>query len=145
MKRKGSNCIMESSTNMKFGVIAVDEFSEFVSENLATLSVVLQRLGCSIENIVIKHVPTLHDSVVATQFMAQYTDVDGVIIVAPKKQLIDTLPLMNGIVQIQLQWTMVVEIGGYECAENIVSMIAMQNEMELGAPDNVRGFRSDLC
>ncbi len=130
---------------MKFGVIAVDEFSEFVSENLATLSVVLQRLGCSIENIVIKHVPTLHDSVVATQFMAQYTDVDGVIIVAPKKQLIDTLPLMNGIVQIQLQWTMVVEIGGYECAENIVSMIAMQNEMELGAPDNVRGFRSDLC
>ncbi|MBQ5594498.1 MAG: hypothetical protein IIU78_02195 [Alistipes sp.] len=136
---------MESSTNMKFGVIAVDEFSEFVSENLATLSVVLQRLGCSIENIVIKHVPTLHDSVVATQFMAQYTDVDGVIIVAPKKQLIDTLPLMNGIVQIQLQWTMVVEIGGYECAENIVSMIAMQNEMELGAPDNVRGFRSDLC
>ena len=136
---------MESSTNMKFGVIAVDEFSEFVSENLATLSVVLQRLGCSIENIVIKHVPTLHDSVVATQFMAQYTDVDGVIIVAPKKQLIDTLPLMNGIVQIQLQWTMVVEIGGYECAENIVSMIAMQNEMELGAPDNVRGFRSDRC
>lgn len=130
---------------MKFGVIAVDEFSEFVSENLATLSVVLQRLGCSIENIVIKHVPTLHDSVVATQFMAQYTDVDGVIIVAPKKQLIDTLPLMNGIVQIQLQWTMVVEIGGYECAENIVSMITMQNEMELGAPDNVRGFRSDLC
>ena len=130
---------------MKFGVIAVDEFSEFVSENLATLSVVLQRLGCSVENIVIKHVPTLHDSVVATQFMAQYTDVDGVIIVAPKKQLIDTLPLMNGIVQIQLQWTMVVEIGGYECAENIVSMIAMQNEMELGAPDNVRGFRSDLC
>lgn len=135
---------MESSTNMKFGVIAVDEFSEFVSENLATLSSVLQNLGCSSENIVIKHVPTLHDSVVATQFMAQYTDVDGVIIVAPKAKLMDTLPLMNGIVQIQIQWTMVVEIGGYECAENIVSMISMQNEMEIEASES-RGLRSDLC
>lgn len=129
---------------MKFGVIAVDEFSEFVSENLATLSSVLQNLGCSSENIVIKHVPTLHDSVVATQFMAQYTDVDGVIIVAPKAKLMDTLPLMNGIVQIQIQWTMVVEIGGYECAENIVSMISMQNEMEIEASES-RGLRSDLC
>ena len=92
----------------------------------------------------IKHVPTLHDSVVATQFMAQYTDVDGVIIVAPKAKLMDTLPLMNGIVQIQIQWTMVVEIGGYECAENIVSMISMQNEMEIEASES-RGLRSDLC
>lgn len=135
---------MESSTNMKFGVIAVDEFSEFVSENLAMLSSVLQNLGCSSENIVVKHVPTLHDSVVATQFMAQYTDVDGVIIVAPKAKLMDTLPLMNGIIQIQIQWTMVVEIGGYECAENIVSMISMQNEMEIEANES-RGLRSDLC
>lgn len=135
---------IESSANMKFGVIAVDEFSEFVSENLATLSTLLQQLGCSSENIVIKHVPTLHDAVIATQFMAQYTDVDGVIIVAPKGKLIDTLPLMNGIIQIQLQWTMVVEIGGYECAENIVSMISMQNEMEIEASES-RGLRSDLC
>lgn len=129
---------------MKFGVIAVDEFSEFVSENLATLSSLLQNLGCSSENIVVKHVPTLHDSVVATHFMAQYTDVDGVIILAPKKQFVETLPLMNGIIQIQLQWTMVVEIGGYECAENIVSMISMQNQMEIEASES-RGLSSDLC
>ena len=135
---------MESSANMKFGVIAVDEFSEFVSENLATLSSLLQNLGCSSENIVVKHVPTLHDSVVATHFMAQYTDVDGVIILAPKKQFVESLPLMNGIIQIQLQWTMVVEIGGYECAENIVSMISMQNQMEIEASES-RGLSSDLC
>ncbi|MBR4029470.1 MAG: hypothetical protein IKJ08_07790 [Alistipes sp.] len=139
MKRK-----IESSANMKFGVIAVDEYSEFVSENLATLTGVLQNLGCSSENIVVKHVPTLHDSVVATQFMAQYTDVDGVVIVAPKRDLINALPLMNGIIQIQIQWTMVVEIGGYECAENIVSMISLQNEMEIDASES-RGLRSDLC
>lgn len=135
---------IESSANMKFGVIAVEEFSEFISENLTAVSSVLLKLGCSQENVVIKHVPTMHDSVVATQFMAQYTDVDGVIILAPREQFMANVPLMNGIVQIQIQWTMVVEIGGYECAENIVSMISLQNEMEIGASDN-RGFRSDLC
>jgi hypothetical protein len=43
---------------------------------------------------------------------------------------------MNGIVQIQIQWNMVVEIGGVECAENIVDMIVLQNEMEMEAPEN---------
>ena len=135
---------IESSANMKFGVIAVEEFSEFISENLTAVSSVLHKLGCSQENVVIKHVPTMHDSVVATQFMAQYTDVDGVIIVAPKAQLMETLPLMNGIIQIQVQWSMVVEIGGAECAKNIVSMISLQNEMELASGVS-RGERSDLC
>jgi 6,7-dimethyl-8-ribityllumazine synthase len=135
---------MESSTDMKFGVIVVDEYSEFASENLSTLSSILQNLGCSSDKIVIKHVPTLHDSVIATQFMAQYTDVDGVIILAPKLVFMDTLPLMNGIIQIQIQWTMVVEIGGYECANNIVTMIDMQNEMEIEATD-CRGQHSELC
>lgn len=135
---------MESSTDMKFGVIVVDEYSEFASENLSALSSILQNLGCSSDKIVIKHVPTLHDSVIATQFMAQYTDVDGVIILAPKSVFMDTLPLMNGIIQIQIQWTMVVEIGGYECANNIVTMIDMQNEMEIEATD-CRGQHSELC
>jgi hypothetical protein len=47
------------------------------------------------------------------------------------------LSLMNGIVQIQLQWNMVVTIGGRETAANIVEMIAMQNDMELNAPENL--------
>jgi hypothetical protein len=40
---------------------------------------------------------------------------------------------MNGIVTIQVQWNMVVEIGGAECAENIVEMITLQNDMEENA------------
>ena len=134
----------ENSVDMKFGVIAVSECSDFLATNLEAVVEALRNQGCLEENIVLKYVPTLHDSVVATQFMAQYTDVDGVIIVAPKQRLMDTLPLMNGIIQIQIQWTMVVEIGGYECAENIVSMISMQNEMEIESTDS-RGLRSDLC
>ena len=140
MKRTSS----ENSIDMKFGVIAVSECSDFLATNLEAVVGALRAQGCMEENIVLKYVPTLHDSVVATQFMAQYTDVDGVIVVAPKAQLMATLPLMNGIIQIQVQWSMVVEIGGAECAKNIVSMISLQNEMELASGVN-RAERSDLC
>jgi hypothetical protein len=37
---------------------------------------------------------------------------------------------------------MVVEIGGAECAENVVEMVAMQSEMEMEAPDMVNGQQS---
>ena len=134
----------ESSVDMKFGVIAVSECTDFLASNLEAVVEALRNQGCLEENILLKYVPTLHDSVVATQFMAQYTDVDGVIIVAPKAQLMETLPLMNGIIQIQVQWSMVVEIGGAECAKNITSMISLQNEMELASGVS-RGERSDLC
>ena len=134
----------DNSVDMKFGVIAVNECIDFMASNLEAVVEALKNQGCLEENIVVKYVPTLHDSVVATQFMAQYTDVDGVIIVAPKSQLMETLPLMNGIIQIQVQWSMVVEIGGAECAKNIVSMISLQNEMELASGVN-RAERSDLC
>ena len=134
----------ENSIDMKFGVIAVSECSDFLAANLEAVVGSLRALGCLEENIVLKYVPTLHDSVVATQFIAQYTDVDGVIIVAPKTQLMETLPLMNGIIQIQVQWSMVVEIGGAECAKNIVSMISLQNEMELASGAS-RAEGSDFC
>ncbi len=134
----------DNSVDMKFGVIAVNECVDFMASNLEAVVEALKNQGCLEENIVVKYVPTLHDSVVATQFMAQYTDVDGVIIVAPKAQLMETLPLMNGIIQIQVQWSMVVEIGGAECAKNIVSMISLQNEMELASGVS-RAERSDLC
>ena len=134
----------ENSVDMKFGVIAVNECPDFLATNLEAVVEALRAQGCLEENIVLKYVPTLHDSVVATQFMAQYTDVDGVIIVAPKAQLMETLPLMNGIIQIQVQWTMVVEIGGAECAKNIVTMISMQNELELASGVS-RAERSDFC
>ena len=122
---------------MKFGVVVVREFEEYNAQNLMPLVDTLQRLGCADENIVIKFVPTAHDVVIATQFMAEYTDVDGVIILAPENRVMGMLSLMNGVVQIQIQWNMVVAIGGRETASNIVEMIAMQNDMELNAPENL--------
>ena len=130
------------ATNFKFGVIVVSEFEEHANLHFPPFADTLMAMGCAQHNIVVRRVPTLHDVVIATQFFAEYTDVDGVVILAPQNRVMGMLSLMNGIVQIQIQWNMVVEIGGAECAENVVEMVAMQSEMEMEAPDMTGGQQS---
>jgi hypothetical protein len=129
------------ATNMKFGIVVVREFEEFVDNHFISTVNELAELGCAPQNVLVRTVPKLHDVVIATQFFAEYTDVDGVIILAPENRVMGMLSLMNGVVQIQIQWNMVVAIGGRETASNIVEMIAMQNDMELNAPENVAAPR----
>ena len=128
---------------MKFGILVASEFAEYVDANLPVVVDELSRLGCLDENIVIKNVPTMHDLLMGTQFFAEYTDVDGVIILAPSNRVNSHLALMNGIVQLQIQWSMVVEIGGAECAAHIVEMLELQNEMESNA--DINKSRRNFC
>ena len=123
--------------------MVASEFAEYVDANLPVVVDELSRLGCLDENIVIKNVPTMHDLLMGTQFFAEYTDVDGVIILAPSNRVNSHLALMNGIVQLQIQWSMVVEIGGAECAAHIVEMIELQNEMESNA--DINKSRRNFC
>lgn len=123
----------QPARSMKFGVLVANEFTEYVDNNLPSLVDELSHLGCLPENIIIKNVPNMHDLLMGTQFFAEFTDVDGVIILAPSNRVNGHLALMNGIVQLQIQWNMVVEIGGAECAQHIVEMIELQNEMESNA------------
>lgn len=123
-----------NASNMRFGVIVAREFEEHNEEHLPLLVDNLTRMGCQGDNILIKYVPNMHDILVTTQFMAQYTDVDGVIILAPKQSIVECSYLIQAISFIQVQNGMVVEIGGAECASDIVYMIEMQNDMELSAP-----------
>ena len=127
---------------MKFGIIVSRDFEEHAELHLMPLVESLSNMGCQPQNIVVRKVPSLHNTMIATQFFAEYTDVDGVIILVPENRLMGALSLMNGIVQIQIQWNMVVEIGGAECAENVVEMVAMQSEMEMEAPEMVNGQQS---
>lgn len=127
-----------AASNMKFGIVISRELDSHNELFLMPLVERLSQLGCTAQNIIVKRVPTTHDVLMATLFLAEYTDCDGVIILAPKQSIMEHLPLMNGIVQIQTQWNMVVEIGGIECADNIVEMITLQNDMELEAPEMLR-------
>ena len=81
--------------------------------------------------------PSLHDIIIMLQFYAQYTDVDGVVVLAPENRVMGVLSLMNGIVHVQTHWNMVVSIGGAERAEDVVTMLSIQNEMEAEAVEIV--------
>lgn len=118
------------ATNMRIGVIVVRDFEEHTDKHLMPLVDNLLALGCHQQNIVVRTIPSIFDVVIATQFFAEYTDVDGVVILAPENKIMGTLSVMNGIVQLQINWNMVVTVGGANRAEDIVAMVAIQNEME---------------
>ena len=122
--------------NMRFGIILVREFEEYAEQHLSSVVDSLEGMGCVPQNIVVRTVPKLHDVVVATQFFAEYTDVDGVILLVPENRLTASFALMYGIVNIQTQWNMVVEYGDETCAKDIVKMIELQNDMERSAPES---------
>lgn len=118
------------ATNMRIGVIVVRDFEEHTDKHLMPLVDNLLALGCHQQNIVVRTIPSIFDVVIATQFFAEYTDVDGVVILAPENKIMGTLSVMNGIVQLQINWNMVVTVGGANRAEDVVAMVAIQNEME---------------
>ena len=124
-----------SASNMKFGVIVVREFEEHAERHLMPTVESFLAMGCAQQNILVRKVPSIFDIVVATQFFAEYTDVDAVVILAPENRIMGTLAIMNGLVQLQIQWNMVITVGGMERAEDVVEMVDLQNQMEIEAPE----------
>lgn len=124
-----------SAADMKFGVLIVDEYSDFVERHIGAMLDMLRRLGCLDNDIVVKQIPSLGDTVLGVQFFAEYTDVDGVLVVMPAEKLYANQALLGGIVHLQMQWNMPVCIGGSERASDIVEMVALQCEMEAAAPE----------
>ena len=129
------------ASNMKFGVLVVREFEEFVMLELPALIDSLANAGCMPQNIEVREVATTSDVVMATHFFAEYTDVDGVVILAPENRLMSSIPVMNGIVQLQVQWNMVIVAGDSKRAMHAVELVTMQNEMEVEAAERGQGQR----
>ena len=86
------------ASNMRFGVLIVREFPEYTDTNLPALIEELTRLGCSPHNIVLRDMPTMHDLLMGTEFFAEYTDVDGVIILAPNNRVMGEQPQKETVV-----------------------------------------------
>lgn len=129
------------ASNMKFGVLVVREFEEFVMLELPALIDSMASSGCMPQNIEVREVATTSDVVMATHFFAEYTDVDGVVILAPENRLMSSIPVMNGIVQLQVQWNMVIVAGDSKRAMHAVELVTMQNEMEVEAAERGQGQR----
>ena len=119
---------------VKLGIIVVREYEDFVDKHIGPFVEQLTEIGCTSQHINVREVAKLHDSIMMIQYFAQYTDVDSVIILAPEERVMQDTALMNGIVQLQLQWNMYVTMGGQERAVDMQEMYFTMREMEATAP-----------
>ena len=88
--------------------------------------------GLTPSNISIKHVPNDLQVVMGVLFFAEYTDVDGVVVIANNAGPDWLLCMQKSLYDLQIQWNMPIEIaGGYgaAAAESSVRMVQLQYDM----------------
>lgn len=130
--------------SLKVGIIIVDSQASFGHEHLSPLSESLRLMGCSEQNILVRHSPSVYNIPLTVQFYAEYTDVDAVIILAENDQSPEYNAMLYGVTKLQLSWNMPVVIGGVEVAADAVEMVRMQNEMEAAAPEHISPDRKAI-
>ena len=128
----------------KVGIIVVDEQSAFAHRNMAACVESLKVLGCSDQNILVKHSPRTQNAALVVQFFAEYTDVDAVIILAEPSSSPEYNAMLYAVNKLQIAWNMPVVIGDCTTAEDAINMVEMQNEMEAAAPEHISPDRKSI-
>lgn len=121
----------------KVGIVIVDEQSEFAHGNLSAAKESLKAMGCVEQNILLRHAPRVYNAAMVTQFFAEYTDVDAVIILLERDNSPEYRALLDGLMKLQIAWNMPITIGDCTAASEAIEMVAMQNEMEAAAPEHL--------
>ena len=125
---------------MKIGVVVVRGCAEYLTATVESL----KALGCSEQNILVRHAPSVFNATMATQFFAEYTDVDAVLVLGENDGTSEYESMLYGVTKLQLSWNMPVLIGGVEIAADAVEMVRMQNEMEAAAPEHISPDRKTI-
>lgn len=121
----------------KVGIIIVDEQAAFAHRHLAAATESLKALGCTEQNILIRHAPKVFNLTITTQFLAEYTDVDAVIILAEDDNTPAYQSALYGITKLQIGWNMPITIGDCSAAADAIELVELQNQMEAEAPENI--------
>lgn len=159
---------LPSAEEMKFGIV-VSEWNTEITEALLDGALrTLASAGCPEENILVKRVPGTFELSLGAQFMAEYTDVDGVIVlgcvIQGETRHFDYVcqGVTQGITQLMISWNMPVAFGvlttndlqqaldraggkygnkGDEAAVAAIRMVALQQEM---APEESEESRHQI-
>ncbi len=123
-------------SDIRLGVVIAQNGNRYVYNTAAEVYAPLLGRGCSEANLQMKVVPGDFDVVLGTLFFAEYTDVDGVIVVCEKHDP----AIASALLDLQIQWNMPVEYryGGSNDGNgyNIVEMIRLQSEMADDVPES---------
>ena len=129
---------------MKFGIVIVDEQSSFAHRNLPATVESLKALGCAEQNILVRHAPRVYNATMMTQFFAEYTDVDAVVILTESNNSPEYSAMLNGVNKLQIAWNMPVCVGDCTAASEAVEMVSIQNQMEAEAPEHISPDRKSI-
>lgn len=128
----------------KVGIVLVDEQTAFAHRNLTATIESLKALGCTEQNILVRHAPRIPNVPLLVQFFAEYTDVDAVVVLMEPAPTPEYSAMLYGVGKIQLTWNMPVVIGDCTAAADAVDMVATQNDMEAAAPEHTSPDRKDI-
>ena len=130
--------------SIKVGIIVVDSQAQFAHENLSPLSESLRLMGCSEQNILVRHSPSIYNVPLTVQFFAEYTDVDAVVILTESNNSPEYSAMLNGVNKLQIAWNMPVCVGDCTAASEAVEMVSIQNQMEAEAPEHISPDRKSI-
>lgn len=148
---------LPSAAGMRFGIVVAEWNSEITEALLEGAVRTLIANGCEESHIQVKRVPGTFELALGAQFFAEYTDVDGVIVlgcvIQGETRHFDFVcqGVTQGVTQLMLDWNMPVAFGvltsenmqqcidraggkygnkGDEAAAAVIQMVALQQEME---------------
>jgi 6,7-dimethyl-8-ribityllumazine synthase len=128
----------------KIGIVSVDEHTSFVQRYMAATIESLKALGCSEQNILVRHAPRITNVALLVQFFAEYTDVDAVVVLTQREESAEYAAMLYGVSKLQILWNMPVVIGDCTVAEDAINMVTIQNEMEAAAPEHTAPDRKSI-
>jgi len=146
---------LPAADEMAFGIVVSERNGEITNILLERAVHTLREAGCPEHCIQIKYVPELFDLAMATQYFAEYTDVDAVLLLGchlrGEENPIVLQGIMQSVTQIQVQWNMPCAWGivdaedrgeafersdsGSAAAAEAVRMVHIQIEMEAASPN----------
>lgn len=128
----------------KIGIVSVDEHTSFVQRNMAATIESLKALGCSEQNILVRHAPRLMNVAMVVQFFAEYTDVDAVVVLTERDDSAEYATMLYAVSKLQIMWNMPVVIGDCTTAADAIDLVTVQTEMEAAAPEHTAPDRKSI-
>lgn len=126
---------MLSPSEIRLGIVVVRNRHRHILDVATNVYAPLFRRGCKEVNLQLKYVPTDFDITLGVLFFAEYTDVDGVIVVGDGYDA----TVAGSLLDLQIQWNMPVEYryDGSDVGEgcNVVDMVQLQGEMVAEVPE----------
>ncbi|MGN0006696.1 MAG: hypothetical protein ACI35T_01210 [Alistipes sp.] len=126
---------MLSPSEVRLGIVVVRNRHRHILDVVTDVYTPLLRRGCQESNIQLKYVPTDFDITLGVLFFAEYTDVDGVIVVGDGYDA----TVAKSVLDLQIQWNMPVEyrFDGADTGDgcHVIEMVQLQSEMVADVPE----------